>query len=129
MHGVREDPRRRAACSRSDVGGRVMSTTVIGNCHVVTMDAARSEHPSGHVVVEGNRITHVGSGPAPRDLPDATYLDGSSCLLTPGLVNTHHHLYQWATRGLAVDGTLFEWLTTLYPVWGRIDEDTVRTAA
>ena len=45
-------------------------------------------------------------------------VDGRGCLLTPGLVNTHHHLYQWVTRGLAVDGTLFEWLTTLYPVWG-----------
>lgn len=106
-----------------------MSTTVIGNCHVVTMDADKSEHPSGHVVLEGNRITRVGAGPAPADLPDATYLDGSSCLLTPGLVNTHHHLYQWVTRGFAVDGTLFEWLTTLYPVWGRIDEETVRSAA
>ena len=44
-------------------------------------------------------------------------VDGTGCLLTPGLVNTHQHLYQWATRGLAVDATLFEWLTALYPVW------------
>ena len=51
------------------------------------------------------------------------------CLLTPGFVNTHHHLYQWVTRGFAVDGTLFEWLTTLYPVWGKLDADTTRTAA
>jgi cytosine/adenosine deaminase-related metal-dependent hydrolase len=49
--------------------------------------------------------------------------------LTPGLVNTHHHLYQWATRGLAVDDTLFGWLTTLYPVWARIDAHTVGVAA
>jgi cytosine/adenosine deaminase-related metal-dependent hydrolase len=106
-----------------------MSRMVIGNCHVVTMDADRSEYPSGHVVIEGNRIALVGAGPAPADLADATYLDGSSCLLTPGLVNTHHHLYQWVTRGFAVDGSLFEWLTTLYPVWGLIDEETVRSAA
>jgi cytosine/adenosine deaminase-related metal-dependent hydrolase len=44
-------------------------------------------------------------------------------------VNTHHHLYQWITRGQAVDDTLFGWLTTLYPVWGRIDADLVHTAA
>ena len=59
----------------------------------------------------------------------ARVVDGRGCLLTPGLVNTHHHLYQWVTRGLAVDDTLFEWLTTLYPVWAGIDEDAVRTAA
>jgi 8-oxoguanine deaminase len=62
-------------------------------------------------------------------LDGARRVDGSGCLVTPGLVNTHHHLYQWTTRGHAVDGTLFEWLTTLYPVWGHIDEDIVRTSA
>jgi cytosine/adenosine deaminase-related metal-dependent hydrolase len=44
-------------------------------------------------------------------------------------VNTHHHLYQWLTRGMAVDDTLFDWLTTLYPVWAGLDEDTVRVGA
>ncbi|GAA3177145.1 hypothetical protein GCM10020255_068920 [Rhodococcus baikonurensis] len=56
-------------------------------------------------------------------------IDGSGCLITPGLVNTHHHLYQWITRGLAADSTLFEWLTTLYPVWAGIDADAVHVAA
>jgi len=56
-------------------------------------------------------------------------VDGSGCLLTPGLVNTHQHLYQWATRGLAVDATLFQWLTALYPVWAGIDEEVVRAAS
>lgn len=56
-------------------------------------------------------------------------IDGRGCLLTPGLVNTHHHLYQWITRGLAADNTLFEWLTTLYPIWAGIDEEAVRIAA
>ncbi|HEY5840519.1 MAG TPA: 8-oxoguanine deaminase, partial [Mycobacterium sp.] len=65
----------------------------------------------------------------PRDLTDARYVDASGCLITPGFVNTHHHLYQWITRGLAVDDTLFGWLTTLYPVWGRIDADLVNVAA
>jgi cytosine/adenosine deaminase-related metal-dependent hydrolase len=44
-------------------------------------------------------------------------------------VNTHHHLYQWLTRGMAPDATLFEWLTTLYPIWARIDADVVHLAA
>jgi cytosine/adenosine deaminase-related metal-dependent hydrolase len=103
-------------------------TTVIDGCHVVTMDDSRTEHESGHVVVEGNRVVAVGAGPAPAT-PGARVVDGSGCLLTPGLVNTHHHLYQWVTRGQAVDGTLFEWLTTLYPVWARLDEESVDVAA
>ena len=103
-------------------------TLVIENAHVVTMDHEGSEHPTGHVVLEGTRITAVGAGPAP-DVEGARRFDGTGCLLTPGLVNTHHHLYQWTTRGHAVDGTLFEWLTTLYPVWGHLDEDIVRTSA
>jgi cytosine/adenosine deaminase-related metal-dependent hydrolase len=104
-------------------------TVVIDGCAVATMDADRAEHATGHVVVDGSRITAVGAGPAPRDLPDATYVDGTGCLATPGLVNTHHHLYQWLTRGLAVDHTLFQWLTTLYPVWAGVDEDLLRTGA
>ncbi len=103
--------------------------TVIEGAHLVTNDAARTEYTSGHIVLQGNRITAVGSGPGPGELSGARRIDGSGCLLTPGFVNTHHHLYQWVTRGFAVDGSLFEWLTTLYPVWGRIDADIVRTAA
>jgi cytosine/adenosine deaminase-related metal-dependent hydrolase len=104
-------------------------TTVLDGCTVVTMDGARREYAHGHVVVEGNRITAVGEGPAPGDLAGARVVDATGCLATPGLVNTHHHLYQWVTRGLAVDDTLFGWLTTLYPVWGGMDADIVRTAA
>ncbi|MET7770677.1 8-oxoguanine deaminase [Nocardia sp. NPDC005366] len=102
-------------------------TLVIDGCAVATVDAAGTEYRTGHVVVHGNRIGAVGPGPAPA--LDAPRIDGRGCLLTPGLVNTHHHLYQWITRGLAADSTLFEWLTTLYPVWAGIDEEAVRIAA
>ena len=106
-----------------------MSTVVLDGAHIATVDASGSEFASGHVVITGNRITAVGPGRAPDVPPDARHVDASGCLITPGLVNTHHHLYQWITRGLAVDATLFGWLTTLYPVWGRIDADLVHTAA
>lgn len=99
---------------------------VIEGAHVVTVSG--EEYPDGHVVVEGNRITAVGSGPAAR-AEGARVVDGRGCLLTPGFVNTHNHLYQWVTRGLAVDSTLFEWLTTLYPVWAGIDEHAVHVGA
>ncbi|MEV0298041.1 8-oxoguanine deaminase [Nocardia sp. NPDC050710] len=102
-------------------------TLVIDGCAVATVDAAGTEYRSGHAVVHGTRIGAVGPGPAPvRDVPR---IDGRGCLLTPGLVNTHHHLYQWITRGLAADNTLFEWLTTLYPIWVGIDEEALRVAA
>src|SRR6266702_3946098 len=98
-----------------------MSIVVTG-CAVVTMDGGRREYASGNLIVA------VGPGTAPA-IPAATIVDATGCLATPGLVNTHHHLYQWLTRGLAADATLFEWLTTLYPVWARIDADLVHLAA
>jgi cytosine/adenosine deaminase-related metal-dependent hydrolase len=99
---------------------------IIENAHVVTVTG--EEIAGGHVVVEGNRITAVGSGPAPSR-EGHQVIDARGGLLTPGFVNTHNHLYQWVTRGLAVDHTLFEWLTTLYPVWAGIDEHAVHTGA
>jgi cytosine/adenosine deaminase-related metal-dependent hydrolase len=99
---------------------------IIEGAHVVTVSG--EEYPDGHVVVEGNRITAVGAGPAART-EGARVVNAKGCLLTPGFVNTHNHLYQWVTRGLAVDATLFEWLTTLYPVWAGIDEHAVHVGA
>ncbi len=102
---------------------------VIEGCAIATVDPAETELSSGYLVIEGDRIVGIGPGDAPRDIPAARYVDGTGCLATPGLVNTHHHLYQWATRGLAQQGTLFEWLTELYPIWARIDADTLGPAA
>jgi cytosine/adenosine deaminase-related metal-dependent hydrolase len=102
---------------------------VIEGCAVATVDPDGVEYPSGHLVIEGSHIVAVGKGPAPREYGDASRIDGSGCLATPGLVNCHHHLYQWATRGLAQQATLFEWLVELYPVWAHIDEEIERSAA
>jgi cytosine/adenosine deaminase-related metal-dependent hydrolase len=106
------------------------SRLVIEGCAVATVDPSGSEYGSGHLVVEGSRIVAVGEGPAPEEhARDARKVDGGGCLATPGLVNCHHHLYQWATRGLAQQATLFEWLVALYPVWALIDEEIERSAA
>jgi cytosine/adenosine deaminase-related metal-dependent hydrolase len=102
---------------------------VIEGCAIATVDAAETEFTSGHVIIEGDRIVALGPGDAPRDRAAERYVDGSGCLATPGLVNTHHHLYQWATRGLAQESTLFEWLTELYPIWARIDDEVVAASA
>ena len=97
----------------------------IDGCYVATVDAAGTEHPRGYVVLDGDRIAAVGSGPLPSAYAAAERVDGSGLLATPGLVNTHHHLYQWITRGYAADDTLFGWLTTLYPVWAGLDAELV----
>src|ERR1700710_2850983 len=96
--------------------------TVIEGGVVATMDGGRAEHAPGHLVLRDGRIEAVGPGAAPAAGPGAsvTRVDARGCLVTPGLVNTHHHLYQWVTRGLAVDDGLFGWLTTLYPIWGGL---------
>ena len=101
---------------------------VLEGCYVATADTAGSEFASGHLAFDGERITAVGAGPAP-DLPGAERIDGRGLLVTPGLVNVHHHLYQWITRGYAIDDTLFGWLTTLYPVWARLDAELVHDSA
>ncbi|HEU5269949.1 MAG TPA: amidohydrolase family protein, partial [Jatrophihabitans sp.] len=105
-----------------------MSALVIDGCAVATVDAAGTEYADGHVVIADGRITAVGAGRAP-EVADARRIDGSGCLLTPGLVNTHHHLCQSITRGFAQDGTLFQWLTTLYPIWAGLDADLEYRAA
>ncbi|WP_278236915.1 8-oxoguanine deaminase [Isoptericola sp. AK164] len=107
-----------------------MTRTIVENGYVATVDAAGTEHAVGHVVLDGGEVVAVGAGPAPEHLrAGAEVVDASGCLVTPGLVNTHHHLYQWLTRGYAQDSILFDWLTALYPLWSRIDADLTGTGA
>jgi cytosine/adenosine deaminase-related metal-dependent hydrolase len=84
------------------------------------------EIEGGWVLARDGMIAEVGSGDAPAA---DEVIKAPNCVAMPGLVNAHDHMYQWATRGYAPDGTLFEWLRTLYPVWARIDADIVRAAA
>ena len=104
--------------------------TVIENCAIATVDVADTEYATGHLVLAGDRIESLGPGPAPEGLGHVTRrIDATGHLATPGLVNTHHHFYQWLTRGLATDHNLFDWLVALYPTWARIDEAMVHAAA
>ena len=107
-----------------------MAQIILNAGFVATVNASRDEFAAGHVVVDGSRIAAVGPGPAPATPGSgARVIDATGCLATPGFVNTHHHLYQWVTRGLSTDQNLFGWLTALYPIWTRLDVDTVRAAA
>jgi cytosine/adenosine deaminase-related metal-dependent hydrolase len=101
-------------------------TTLLHNAYVATMDDAGTEHDAGWILVADGRIDAVGGG----ETPDADgRVDLGGAVVTPGLVNTHHHLYQTLTRARAQQATLFEWLRELYPVWARIDEESVYAAA
>src|SRR5665811_2306562 len=91
--------------------------------------ARPSGHGSRYIVVEDQLILAVGAGTVPAVLQADRVIDGSGCLATPGLVNTHHHLYQWATRGLAQEEKLFGWLAELYPVWAGLDAEIVGDVA
>lgn len=97
---------------------------------VATVDPDRLELSGGWVAVTDGLISAVGSSTeAP---PEADHiLDASGCLVTPGLVNAHHHMYQNLTRAYApaVNGTLFEWLTALYPRWAALDEEAAYLSA
>jgi cytosine/adenosine deaminase-related metal-dependent hydrolase len=101
-------------------------SVLLHNAHVTTMDDAGTEYENGWLLIDGDRVESVGGG-APPDACERIDLGGA--VVTPGLVNTHHHLYQTLTRARAQQATLFEWLRELYPVWSRIDEESVYTAA
>jgi cytosine/adenosine deaminase-related metal-dependent hydrolase len=97
---------------------------------VATVDDQRREIPGGWVAVTGGVVSGVG-GPGDPQPGAVRTLDARGCLVTPGLVNTHHHLYQNLTRAFApaLTGGLFDWLRTLYPLWARLDEEAAYVSA
>lgn len=88
------------------------------------MDDAGTEIEGGWIRIDDGLIAEIGRGTPPGPAED---LHGA--VVTPGLVNTHHHLYQTLTRARAQDADLFTWLRTLYPVWARIDDEMLHAAA
>jgi cytosine/adenosine deaminase-related metal-dependent hydrolase len=96
------------------------------NAYVVAMDDAGTEHEDGWVLVEDGHVAATGGGSEPEA---DERIDLAGAVITPGLVNTHHHLYQTLTRARAQEADLFTWLKTLYPVWARLDEESEHAAA
>lgn len=96
---------------------------------IVTMDAARREITGGDVLIRGGVIAAVGQGlSAPAG---AEIVQAQGCVVTPGLVNTHHHLFQTLTRAVpgGQDALLFGWLKTLYPIWARFGPEEMLSSA
>ena len=105
-----------------------MTDILIRNADViVTMDDDRRELAGADLRLSGGVITEIGV-----DLSsEGEVVDASGCVVTPGLVNTHHHLYQSMTRAVPAgqDALLFGWLQTLYPIWGRMTPEHFRVSA
>lgn len=94
---------------------------------VVTMDAERREIRNGSVLIKGNTIIAVGKA---AELPQTAdeIIDLKGHVVIPGLINTHHHMYQSLTRVIppAQDGELFKWITSLYPIWEKLTPEMIR---
>ncbi len=97
---------------------------------LVTMDDARREIRDGALLARGNRIEQVGTT---AELPSSAdeVIDAAGRVLLPGLVNTHHHMFQTLTRVVpaAQDSELFGWLKALYPIWARLTPEAIRVSA
>ncbi|MFM8867392.1 MAG: 8-oxoguanine deaminase [Ilumatobacteraceae bacterium] len=96
---------------------------------VATMDDERREIVGGWVAITNSKISAIGtsgSEPSAREV-----IDARGCLVTPGLINTHHHLYQNLTRAYPPMTTapLFGWLQSLYPLWSTLDEESAHVSA
>src|SRR3972149_3688893 len=109
-----------------------MATIVIRHAAVlVTMDRTRSEIPDGGMVIRDGVIEAVGPTNELPTVLDARMVEMDGHIILPGLVNTHHHLYQPLTRAVpaAQNATLFNWLKTLYPIWARMTPEAVYISA
>ncbi len=98
---------------------------VAGAKLVATVDDDEREIPGGWVAISGGLISGVGG--AGSEPPAARTLDATGCLVTPGIVNTHHHLSQNLTRSYrpATAAVFVDWLGALYPLWAQLDEESV----
>jgi cytosine/adenosine deaminase-related metal-dependent hydrolase len=97
---------------------------------LITMDAHDTVLPGGFIYAEGGEIKQLGKRPPARLRADRT-ISARYAVALPGLINTHHHLCQTLTRACAAaaDMELFDWLRTLYPMWARLDEESMHVAA
>jgi 8-oxoguanine deaminase len=105
-------------------------TTLIRNALVVaTMNNAGEEVPDGAVLIEGHRIKAVGpTSQLPMQADEV--IDATGHVVLPGLINTHHHMYQSLTRAVpaAQNASLFEWLKALYPIWARLTPNMIKVS-
>jgi 8-oxoguanine deaminase len=114
----------------SDHAGKPARKILVRDIHMlVTMDDARREIPDGAMFIEGNVIKAVGTlADMPTDKPDEI-IRLPYHVVIPGLINTHHHMFQSLTRVFAQNHELFDWLRTLYPIWSRLNGQAIYASA
>jgi 8-oxoguanine deaminase len=106
-----------------------MTTLLVKNAYIVTMDDHQREIPDGGLFIRDGFLEQVGeTSQLPQNADEVLDLDDH--IVLPGLVNTHHHFYQTLTRAVpaAQDANLFNWLTTLYPIWARLNSEDIFTS-
>jgi cytosine/adenosine deaminase-related metal-dependent hydrolase len=96
---------------------------------LATFDDGRREIADGALLVEDNVILKVGTSAELAGEAADRVLDLSGHVVMPGMVNTHHHMYQNLTRVMVQDDELFVWLTALYPIWAKLDDEAVHVSA
>ena len=109
----------------------MVEVVVQGADLIATVDETRCEIPNGWLAIADGRISALGGPSDPMPQADQV-VDAAGCLVTPGLINTHHHLFQNLTRAYTpmTAAPLFGWLQTLYPLWtANIDEEAEYHAA
>lgn len=122
---------KRVAIIRVDFMRRdiTLTTLLLKNIHTLaTMDDTRRELHDAWITVRDGVIEAVGNGQAPATAAAEIY-DLHGHVVLPGLVNTHHHMYQTLTRVIAQDRELFGWLRALYPIWARMNGEAVYVSA
>ncbi|MAY86928.1 MAG: 8-oxoguanine deaminase [Pseudooceanicola sp.] len=105
-----------------------MPETLIRNADtILTMDDTRAELTGADILLRDGVVARVGQGLTTT----GEVLDAAGCVVTPGLVNTHHHLFQSLTRAVpgAQDALLFGWLRRLYPIWSRFTPEHMHVSA
>ena len=107
-----------------------MGTLLLKNIRcLATMDEDRRELPGAWILIRDRTIAAVGTCDDTPPEAAERVIDLSNHVALPGLVNTHHHMFQSLTRALAQDCELFDWLVTLYPIWSRMRSEHVYSAA
>jgi cytosine/adenosine deaminase-related metal-dependent hydrolase len=105
-----------------------MGSILLKNCFCIFLSADEGSRRGEDILISGNRIKKIGA-----DITDPAdrIIDCSDCVVTPGLVNTHHHFYQTLTRNLPAvqNAQLFGWLTYLYEIWKNLDEEAIYYAS
>ncbi|MFK7803560.1 MAG: 8-oxoguanine deaminase [Anaerolineae bacterium] len=108
-----------------------MSTILVKNALIIaTMNSAEEEIPKGAIFIRDNAIEQIGTTAELSHLADIAdrVIDLTGHVVLPGLINTHHHMYQTLTRAMVQDGTLFEWLVGLYPIWAGLTDEMIHTS-